>query len=383
MRFSVSTSSPRPYVIVAADFIRTGGMDRANHALARNLARRGHETHLVSFRVAADLVAEPNVRVHLAPRPMGRHLLGAPLLGALAAAQSLRAGSGSELIANGGNCFKPHAVNWVHYVHAADAAVRGALGPKNWIAQTTERIALRGARLVLANSERTRKDLVEHVGIDASRIRVVYLGADGSEFRPRTGVERAELRATFGWPAERMKVAFVGALSDERKGFATLFSAWKALCRLPDWDADLVVVGVGHQLAQWRERAQTEGLGDRIGFLGLRTDVPRIVGACDLLVAPSLYEPYGLAVHEALCSGVPAITSVQSGVAEVYPEALADWLLPDPKDDVDLASRIRRWRVSAHVPRAGLGPLSDRLRARDWDVVAGDIIGLCEGSASV
>jgi glycosyltransferase involved in cell wall biosynthesis len=299
----------------------------------------------------------------------------------LAVAERLRAGSSAELIANGGNCLMPGAVNWVHYVHAADAAARGALGPKSRIAQTAERIALRSARLILANSERTRRDLVEHVGVDDARVRVVYLGVDSADFRPRTETERAVIRAGLGWPMERLKVAFVGALADDRKGFATLFSAWKRLCRASDWDADLVVVGVGSQLDLWRGRARDEGLGDRVSFLGQRSDVPLIVGASDLLVAPSLYEPYGLAVHEALCSAIPAITSSRSGVAEVYPEAFADWILPDPKDDADLANRIRRWRAAALVPRPALRALSDHLRARDWDVVAREIIGLCEAEA--
>jgi glycosyltransferase involved in cell wall biosynthesis len=368
----------RPYVIVAADFIRTGGMDRANYALARHLARHGHETHLVSFSVAPDLAAEPNVRVHIAPRPAGKHTLGGPFLGSLAIAESLRAGSGAQLIANGGNCLVPGAVNWVHWVAAAYARVRTKRSVRNLIGQTTERLAIRRARLVLANSERTKEELVDYVGVDEARIRVVYLGVDAADFRPRTDAERAQIRATLGWPAERLKVVFVGALADERKGFETLYSAWTRLCRSPDWDADLVVIGAGRLLDAWRERARADGMGDRLTFLGFRSDVPLVVGACDLLVAPSLYEPYGLAVHEALCSGVPAIASAVSGVTEVYPGALADWILPDPRDDVDLADRIERWRATARVPSPELRALSDRLRARDWDVVAADIVALCE-----
>ncbi len=174
-----------------------------------------------------------------------------------------------------------------------------------------------------------------------------------------------------GWPADRLQALFIGALGDERKGFATLYAAWKSLCRSSDWDVDLVAVGVGRQVETFRERARADGLGARMTFLGFRSDVPQLVGASDLLVAPSVYEPYGLAVHEALSScAVPAITSARCGVAEMYPDALTGWLLPDPKDDVDLASRLRRWREQARVTPPELRALSDRLRARDWSVVA-------------
>ena len=369
----------RPYVIVAPDFVLTGGMDRANYALAQYLARRGHETPLASFQIAPELAAEPNVRAHVAPLPWGKKTLGGPFLGALGIAQSLTTGPDAELIVNGGNCPYPGAVNWVHYVHAADAHVRrGDLGPKNAIARATERIALGKARLVLADSDRTRMDLALHLGIDDAKIKVVYYGIDAAAFRPRTDDERAAIRATLGWPAERLKAIFVGALGDTRKGFQTLYAAWRSLCRAPDWDVDLVVIGRGRRVEEFRARARTDGLSDRIEFLGFRSDVPLVVGASDLLIAPSLYEAYGLAVHEALCSGVPAITSARAGVAEVYPESLADWLLPDPADDVDLAARIRRWRALAPARPDALGPLSDRLRQRDWNVMSAEIVARCE-----
>jgi len=70
----------RPWAVVAGDFVRTGGMDAANHALAGWLARSGRETHVVAHRVADDLLHDPNLHVHHVPRPLGSHLLGFPLL---------------------------------------------------------------------------------------------------------------------------------------------------------------------------------------------------------------------------------------------------------------------------------------------------------------
>jgi glycosyltransferase involved in cell wall biosynthesis len=104
------------------------------------------------------------------------------------------------------------------------------------------------------------------------------------------------------------------------------------------------------------------------------------VSACDLLVAPSLFEPYGLGAHEALCCEVPTIVSSTSGVAERYPSSLADWLLEDPKDDVDLARRMRRALETPRgsAPFVALAALSRELRARTWDTVAADIVALTE-----
>ena len=113
----------------------------------------------------------------------------------------------------------------------------------------------------------------------------------------------------------------MGALGDVRKGFDTLFEAWRRLVGDPGWDARLVVVGTGTSLPSWRARAVDEGLGGSIAFLGFRDDVPDVLAACDLLVSPTRYEAYGLNVQEALCTGLPAIVSAGAGIAERYPEA--------------------------------------------------------------
>jgi glycosyltransferase involved in cell wall biosynthesis len=365
------------YAIVAADFIRTGGMDRANHALAQHLARTGHETHVVSFRVAADLAAEPNIHVHLAPRPWKRVLLGAPFLGALGLLEARRLGPSARVIVNGGNCPVPGAVNWVHYVHAAEAAVRPRISRRrSFIPRSTERIALAKARLVIANSERTRRDLIDFLGVPEAKIRLVYLGVDAEEFRPRGADERREARVALGWDA-RPRIAFVGALGDGRKGFAALFEAFRRLTQRSSFGAQLVVVGTGRALPGWKEKADMAGLAARIDFLGFRSDVAKVVSACELLVAAPLYEPYGLGVHEALVAEVPAIVSASSGVAERYPEALHDLLLPDPLDDADLAARIER-ALEAPRPYPGLAALARELRVRTWERVAADIVAIAE-----
>src|SRR5438552_2992563 len=330
-----------PWLIVTGDFAPNGGQDRANLALAEHLARQGRETHVVAFRVVPELAALPGVRVHRVPKVLGKYALSVPLLGSRGILESLRLGDGAKVVVNGGNCLAPRAIDWVHYVHAADLASgrRGLKRGKNAIARTTEKIALSSARLVLANSERTRRDLVEHVGVDPAKIRVVYLGVDADKFRPLSPAERAQTRAELGWD-DRPRAVFVGAMGDDRKGFDTVYAAWRRLAADRSWDCDLVVCGAGRMLPVWRDRARADGLEGRVAFLGFRTDVARIVAASDLMVAAPRYEPYGLNVNEALCCAVPAITTAASGVAEEYPEPLRDWVLPDADDDLELSLRV-------------------------------------------
>lgn len=365
-------------MIVAGDFVRTGGMDAANHALASYLARSGRETHLVAHRVAGDLAALPGVRVHPVSRPLGSHTLGFPLLDR--AGRRVAGSLGARrpvVLANGGNCRAGNAA-WLHYVHAAYAPEiagrplrRMAAAAARRAALRDERTVVRAARVVVGNSALTARHAVELLGADADRAYFVHYGADPERFRPPTTEERADARRALGWTDDRPAVVFVGALGDRRKGFDTLFAAWTALCADGAWDARLAVVGAGGELEAWRRRAADAGRTDGIDFLGFQSDVRGVLWAADALAAPARYEAFGLAVQEALCCGLPALVSADAGVAERIPPSMRGLLLPDPDDAADLARRLRAWRGSIGIHRSAALALSAELRTRTWDDMAG------------
>jgi glycosyltransferase involved in cell wall biosynthesis len=346
-------------------------MDRANLELARFLAGDG-PVHLVTHRAAEDLAAHPNVTVHTVPRPFGRHLLGQPLLARAGRAVAARlAGRGFRVVVNGGNCRWPD-VNWAHYIHAAYRA-DGLLGKvKGAIARRDERAAMTAARVVVCNSERTRRDAIERLGVRPERAVTVYLGSDPEQFFPTDPYTRSSLRARLGWPTDRPVVAFVGAIGDRRKGLDTLIAAWIDLTRQGGWDPRLVVIGQGRELPLWQARVSDAGLTDSIQFLGFRKDVPDLLRAADILVAPTRYESYGLGVQEALCCGLPALVTAAAGVSERYPPGLADLILTDPESAGELANRLRLWRANLGAFADRVRPLADELRAHTWADMARD-----------
>jgi len=368
-------------VLVSGDFVRTGGMDMPNFALAQHLANCGNEVDVVAHRVAGELEAHRNIHFHRVAKPLNSYLLGAPLLDRAGRRVARNRGaSDARVLVNGGNC-QVGDVNWVHYVHAAyqpheTHAYSRALYAKARIARFLnlkhERSALHLARIVVANSERTRRDLTTHLSIDATRIRTVYYGIDATRFFPPSEGRRAELRRQFGWPV-RPQVAFIGALGDRRKGFDTLYDAWSTLCRSSSWDADLVVVGLGAELPKWKARAFSDGIGERIRFLGFRRDVPDVLSACDAMVAPTRYEAFGLGVMEALCTGLPALVSADAGVAERYPANLARLLLADPESSSELQFCLKNWREHADDLCGMTREHSTTLRSRTWEVMASEI----------
>lgn len=378
----------KPYLLVTGDFAQTGGMDMANYALACHVAEQGNEVHLVTHRAAEDLAARPNLAVHRVPKPAGSYLLAGPLLDHFGRYWAARiAARGGRVVVNGGNC-RWGDINWVHYVHAAyvpqcaGSAMRklkSLWGHQRFLAD--ERESLRRARVVITNSERTKRDVVERLSIPVDRVHTVHYGIDGDRFHPPTAEERATARAMLGWPNGKIAVGFVGGLGDRRKGFDTVFTAWKMLCADSQWDADLAVIGAGSDLRLWKSLAIQVGLDSRIHFLGFRRDVSTVLTACDALVGPARYEAYGLGVQEALCCGLPALVTRTAGVAERYPPELHDLLIPDPDDAADLAKRLRDWRARAETYRAAVASLSQRLRAHTWDHMAAQIVDIIEAAA--
>src|SRR4029453_7514441 len=99
----------------------------------------------------------------------------------------------------------------------------------------------------------------------------------------------------------------------------------------------------------------------------------------DVLVPPARYEAFGLAVHEALCRGLPAIVTRSAGVAERYPRELDALLVDDPNSASEVALRLWEWRAGK-VPSAPVAALGASLRTRAWDDMAREIEALVLGA---
>jgi glycosyltransferase involved in cell wall biosynthesis len=371
------------YLIITGDLVKTGGMDRANFALADYISRQGTELHLVSHRVDAELAQRDRVFWQQVSKPLNSYLLGEPLLNWQGRSQAQKiVAKGGKVIVNGGNCLWAGA-NWVHYVHAAYKPsnattyfyrLKGNISRQ--LSLNSERQALKVAKVVISNSERTKQDLITNLNIPAAKIQTVYYGTDPEVFYPTDLEQKTHLKQQLGWSKDRLVVVFIGALGDRRKGFDTLFLAWQQLCTSSDWDVDLKVIGAGAELDAWKLKVQSSGLGDRIDFLGFRRDVPNLLRAADGLVAPTRYEAYGLGVQEAICCGLPAIVTASAGIAERYSENLKPLLLVDPNDAPALAQCLQSWRQNLAQYQNLIKPLTQTLRSHTWDDMAKEILQL-------
>jgi glycosyltransferase involved in cell wall biosynthesis len=216
--------------------------------------------------------------------------------------------------------------------------------------------SVRAARLVLAASHSTRQDVINHLGADPARVRVVYPAIE-ERYQPSPDpASLAAFRHEHGLP-ERF-LLYLGNL-EPRKNVDGLIEAYARL-RAADQDAPPLVVagGKGWLYQTVFERVRALGLERAITFAGYVRDdeQPLWYAAAELFIYPSYFEGFGLPVAEAMACGVPVITSNVSSLPEVAGDVAVQ---VDPRDERALAHAMRcllqderaRQRMTAEGPR--------------------------------
>ena len=107
--------------------------------------------------------------------------------------------------------------------------------------------------------------------------------------------------------------------------------AIKALAQVPD--AVLWIAGDGPEEKNLKALAEETGVSDRIRWLGWRTDRSALLAACDAVVFPSRFEPFGGTFAQAWASKRPLVTTASQGPVQYVTDG-EDALLT-PIDDVD------------------------------------------------
>jgi 1,2-diacylglycerol 3-alpha-glucosyltransferase len=156
---------------------------------------------------------------------------------------------------------------------------------------------------------------LEQLGFPSDRIAHFYDVVDNAFFHERCRALRKAYRAAdFDLP-ERYFL-YVGRLSPE-KNITGLIEAYVRY-RECGGTWSLVIVGDGPQAAQAREMAATKEFSLDIYFPGLRTtsELPQYYAFAGAFVLPSIREPWGLVVNEAMAAGLPVIVSQLCGCAE-------------------------------------------------------------------
>lgn len=207
-----------------------------------------------------------------------------------------------------------------------------------------KKLTMQRSSRVLCISENTRRDVVEMLGVDENKCRVVYLGPSIEPVQSAPD-DKAAVRPYF---------LFVGDYPAPYKNFEFVLKALSSpeLSEYNNYQLQVVShkIPTAQQLAYYHTM-----LGpDRLMFLNECSDarLAQLYAGCAALIYPSLYEGFGMPVLDALNSGAPAVCSNTSSLPEVGGEAAYYF---DPHSITELAAALSRAVADDRRPEAVAG----------------------------
>jgi glycosyltransferase involved in cell wall biosynthesis len=233
-----------------------------------------------------------------------------------------------------------------------------------WFQKVADRALEPFTDIALAVSQSTADFVVGARQVDASKVKVVYLGVPLEEFsRPRSASEIASARGELGIADGEFAIGTVTRLHDSKGNSYLVDAAAEVVRERPA--ARFFLVGEGPLLGDLQAQAARLGLGDRFVFAGFRRDVAGTLSAFDLSVFPSLWEGTPITAFEALAMGKPIISTDADGLLDILtPDR--DALIVPKRDASALAARII-WAMDRPDERARLGAAA-RETGRRYDI---------------
>lgn len=200
-----------------------------------------------------------------------------------------------------------------------------------WSPWVMQQVVARRLPRVIAVSHTSRRAAEEAFGLDPERMRVVHNGVDTELFRPLPEVER-----------QPGLLLYVGNSEDRNKGARYLM---EALHLLQDDRRDYRLALVDHKKTKLKlvpRLVRELGLSSRVQFTGhlSQEQLVRLYNQAMLAVSPSLYEGFGLPAAEAMACGTPVVATTAGAFPEVIDHGETGWLAP-PRDAHALADAIR------------------------------------------
>lgn len=326
---------------------RKGGVERYVWLLARELARRGHEVHIIARRMPEP--PHPAVRFHeVRVRGVFSFM---KVLSFAARVRELVRRERFDIVHSCDRVDSCDIYRAGEGLHREWLEVSSRYMPK-WRAMLKRmdplhffllRIEARlmneeSVRRVTAISRRGAEEIRRHFGRE--NVSVIYNGVDSEEFRPPEGSEKETARRELGVPEGAFAVLFLGS-GFFRKGLRYLIEGFSRLAAAESGKTPFLLVAGRGNTGPYQQLARSLGVAERVRFCGAEIPAPRLYHAADVFVFPTLYEPFGNVCLEALASGLPCVFSSKSGGAEIVEDGASGLILNEPTDADEIARLIR------------------------------------------
>ena len=165
--------------------------------------------------------------------------------------------------------------------------------------------------VIISISESTQQNLMSWVKLkDKEKFVVIENGINLEDFIKAEPYKKSDLDCEFG--ENTRLLCMVGSFT-KPKDQATIIRTMKYLPK----HVTLLLVGDGSLKQEHEKLAKELEVDDRVKFLGIRKDVPRIFKTSDIVIVSSHWEGFGLVAVEGMAAGKPVIATDVPGLREV------------------------------------------------------------------
>lgn len=260
-----------------------------------------------------------------------------------------------DLVIGNGGLLQQDVVFLHNLVHRAQELIPGESTKK---VSTVGRIhagflANLGFKLLIANSNMMKADLVSRYKIPDSMIKTVYPGNDSGRFSfEKRLVRRKMSRHDLGVQEGEFLAGLITSGNFEKRGVKLFF---EAINRIPEQKLQtckFLLVGKEKNFSAYLSLLQ-QAARNRIIYIPQEKQIEKLYYALDLYLLPAYIEEFGLVIQEAMACGLPIITTRTVGAGELLPPEQGAYIL-DTLDPQMLCDKIKALADDA-ATRAKLG----------------------------
>ncbi len=267
---------------------------------------------------------------------------------------------------------------WANYKKAN--GIPAAFGDS--VLPAIESANVRKAKKIITMSQVLKDEVLKNYNIPDEKVEVIYSGVNCEEFSPENRkLYNSEIRKKLGIEENDIVLLFVGNPYN-RKG---LEYAVRALPLMNEKRVKLLVMGKDlgdEKIANYQALAKKIGAGDKLVYGGFTNEIRKYFSVGDIFVFPTLYEPFGLVITEAMASGMPDVVSRCAGAAELIEDGKEGLLLDSPKNPEEIAEKIN-YLIDNNLFRKMGKAARAKAETFTWDRTSEQMLSVLEEAAEM
>jgi len=217
--------------------------------------------------------------------------------------------------------------------------------------------------------------MLRDYGVSKEKVVIIPNAVNTNRFCPPQNKEK--MKQKLGFKENQLLILSVCRLHPSKR-LDDLILTFTEICKMIKKDLYLLIAGSGPDLERLKGISRTLGINSRILFLGRISNekIHEIYQAVDLFVLPSSHETFGIAILEAMASGIPVIVARSGGIVSIFTDK-ENCLMYEPGNIAELKKAIYQMRTDARL-RELFAERARRMVVQyySWDFIAQQTLAL-------